>query len=279
MSSYTDILFASLKSNLTISPTEKLFIGGDCNGHIGSFTAGYGEVHGGFGLRDRNKGDTSLLDFARAFELVIVNSIFPKREEHLVTFRSMVANTQIDYPLLKRCDRGLCEDYKEISSKSVGIKPKKKHDASVGPSSSPPHKKRKQQLIDPSTAESPISHVSVIPQTKFPPTGKTEIKETILHIKKPADSKSYDLSSLRKDLNSFKDYVMGEFTSLRTLINENFKKIFEHVKANHNTEKVYQIKKYTGRHDGGIQMSSEPNLHDNPKIQTQSDVAVGENSE
>ncbi|XP_075098949.1 uncharacterized protein LOC142175848 [Nicotiana tabacum] len=71
-------------------PTEKLFIGGDFNGHIGTSA---GEVHGGFGFGDRNGRGTSLLDFARAFKLVIVNSILPKREEHLITFRSMVAKT------------------------------------------------------------------------------------------------------------------------------------------------------------------------------------------
>uniref|UniRef100_A0A1U7Y0S9 Uncharacterized protein LOC104242190 n=1 Tax=Nicotiana sylvestris TaxID=4096 RepID=A0A1U7Y0S9_NICSY len=61
---------------------------------------------------DEEGGGTSLLDFARAFELVIMNSMFPKREEHLVTFRSMVAKTQIDYLRLRRCDRGLYEDCK-----------------------------------------------------------------------------------------------------------------------------------------------------------------------
>ncbi|XP_009775341.1 uncharacterized protein [Nicotiana sylvestris] len=102
-----------------IPPTEKLFIGDDFNGHIGSSASGYGEVHGGFGFGDRNGGGTSLLDFARAFELVIVNTMFPKREEHLVTFRSMVAKTQIDYLLLRRCDRGLCKDCKVISSENL----------------------------------------------------------------------------------------------------------------------------------------------------------------
>ncbi|XP_070017866.1 uncharacterized protein [Nicotiana sylvestris] len=66
-----------------ISPTEKLFIGRDFNGHIGSSVGDYGEVHGGFGFGDRNEGGTSLLYFARAFELVIMNSMFLKREEHL----------------------------------------------------------------------------------------------------------------------------------------------------------------------------------------------------
>ncbi|XP_070056946.1 uncharacterized protein [Nicotiana tomentosiformis] len=64
-----------------IPPTEKLFVGGYFNGHIGTSVGGYGEVHGGFVFRDRNRGGTSMLDFAKAFELVIVNSSFPKRGE------------------------------------------------------------------------------------------------------------------------------------------------------------------------------------------------------
>ncbi|XP_019233395.1 PREDICTED: craniofacial development protein 2-like [Nicotiana attenuata] len=38
----------------SIPPTERLFIGGDFNGHIGLASGSYGEVHGGFGLGDRN---------------------------------------------------------------------------------------------------------------------------------------------------------------------------------------------------------------------------------
>nr|XP_016504342.1 PREDICTED: uncharacterized protein LOC107822327 [Nicotiana tabacum] len=71
----------------SIPPVERLFIGGDFNGHIGSTVDGYGEVHGSFRFGVRNRGGTSLLDFAEAFELVIANSSFPKRDEHLVTFQ------------------------------------------------------------------------------------------------------------------------------------------------------------------------------------------------
>ncbi|XP_009587941.1 uncharacterized protein [Nicotiana tomentosiformis] len=102
-----------------ILPTEKLFIGGDFNVHIRSSIGGYGEVHGGFDFGDRNGEGISLFDFTRAFELVIVNSSFSKREEHLVTFRSMVAKTQIDYLLLRRSDRGLCKDCKVIPSETL----------------------------------------------------------------------------------------------------------------------------------------------------------------
>ncbi|XP_009622384.1 uncharacterized protein [Nicotiana tomentosiformis] len=98
---------------------ERLFIGGEFNGHIGSTYDGYGVVHGGFGFRVRNGGGTSLLDFAEAFELVIANSNFPKREEHLVTFQSTVARTQVDYILLRRCDRGLCKNCKLIPGETL----------------------------------------------------------------------------------------------------------------------------------------------------------------
>nr|XP_009789322.1 PREDICTED: craniofacial development protein 2-like [Nicotiana sylvestris] len=100
-------------------PSERLFIGGDFNGRIGSAAGSYAKVHGGFGLGDKNGGGTSLLDLARAFELVIANSIFPKREEHLVTFQSAAGRTQIDYLLLRRCDRGLCKDCKVIPGESL----------------------------------------------------------------------------------------------------------------------------------------------------------------
>ncbi|XP_009798634.1 uncharacterized protein [Nicotiana sylvestris] len=85
----------------------------------GSAAGGYGEVHGGFGLGVRNGVGTSLLDFAKAFELVIANSSFLKKEEHLVTFQSSAVKTQIDYLLLRRCDRGLCKDCKVIPGETL----------------------------------------------------------------------------------------------------------------------------------------------------------------
>nr|XP_016503797.1 PREDICTED: craniofacial development protein 2-like [Nicotiana tabacum] len=80
---------------------------------------GYSEVHGGFDFGERNGGGTSLLDFAKAFELVIANSSFSKWEEHLVTFQSSVVKTQIDYFLLRRGDRRLCEDCKVIPGETL----------------------------------------------------------------------------------------------------------------------------------------------------------------
>ena len=43
----------------------------------------------------------ALLDFAVAFNLTIINSLFKKKEEHLVTFRSGSCKTQIAYFLIR----------------------------------------------------------------------------------------------------------------------------------------------------------------------------------
>ncbi|XP_059291724.1 uncharacterized protein LOC132045196 [Lycium ferocissimum] len=85
-----------------IPPTEKLFIEGDFNEHIGSSTGGYNNEHSGFGFEDRNGGGIALLNFVKAFGLVVANSSFSKREKHLITFRSSTAVTQIDFLLLKK---------------------------------------------------------------------------------------------------------------------------------------------------------------------------------
>nr|XP_016438829.1 PREDICTED: uncharacterized protein LOC107764741 [Nicotiana tabacum] len=55
----------------SIPHSEKLVIGGDFYGHIGVTARDYDEVHGGFDFGVRNEGSTSLLGFAKAFDLVL----------------------------------------------------------------------------------------------------------------------------------------------------------------------------------------------------------------
>ncbi|XP_070043167.1 uncharacterized protein [Nicotiana tomentosiformis] len=81
----------------SIPHTKKLFIGRDFNSHIGASARGYDDVYDGYGFGDRNEG---------------ANSSFPKREEHLVTFRNSMGKTQIDYLLCRKYDKGLCTDCK-----------------------------------------------------------------------------------------------------------------------------------------------------------------------
>ena len=91
---------------------EKLFLGGDFNGHIGEKADGYVRTHGGFGFGERNSRGVALLDFAVAFDLTVVNSLFKKKEDHLVSFRSGSCRTQIDYFLIRANHRRLCKDCK-----------------------------------------------------------------------------------------------------------------------------------------------------------------------
>ncbi|PHT26866.1 4-coumarate--CoA ligase-like 6 [Capsicum baccatum] len=57
--------------------------------------------------------------FFTSFGPVVVNSGFPKKVDHLITFRSAIARTQIDFLLLRKGDRVLCKDCKVISSENL----------------------------------------------------------------------------------------------------------------------------------------------------------------
>ena len=46
-----------------------------------------------------------ILDFAVAFDLMIANTFFKKRESHLVTFSSGQHSSQIDFVLARRKDK------------------------------------------------------------------------------------------------------------------------------------------------------------------------------
>jgi hypothetical protein len=66
---------------------ETLFIGGDLNGHIGTSNTCFEGVHGGFGYDIRNQGE-DVLSFALVYDMIVANTLFKKRESHVVTFSS-----------------------------------------------------------------------------------------------------------------------------------------------------------------------------------------------
>jgi hypothetical protein len=76
----------ALISSVAIS--EKLFIGGDLNGHVSSTRVGFDGVHEGFGYGSRNQEGEGILNFALAYNLIVANTLFRKRVSHLVTFSS-----------------------------------------------------------------------------------------------------------------------------------------------------------------------------------------------
>ena len=100
--------------------SEKLFIGGNFNGHIGAVADEYETAHGGFGFGERNNGGVSILEFAVAYDLLVVNFLFKKKEDHLVTFKSGSFKTPIDFFLTRADSRRSCRDCKVIPSECVG---------------------------------------------------------------------------------------------------------------------------------------------------------------
>jgi hypothetical protein len=98
----------------SVSISEKLFIGGDFNGHVGSNRVGFDGVHGGFRYGSKKQEEEGILNFALAYDLIVANTRFRKRVSHLVTFSSGQHCSQIDFILTRREDRHACLDCKVI---------------------------------------------------------------------------------------------------------------------------------------------------------------------
>ena len=102
-----------------IPNNEKVFIGGDLNGHVGREASGFELVHGGFGYGERNAVGDKILKFVLAYDLVLGNTLYMKRDEHLVTFKNSSSWSQIDFFLTRRGDRRTCKDCKVIPGESL----------------------------------------------------------------------------------------------------------------------------------------------------------------
>jgi len=102
------------------SQGDKLFVGGDFNGHIGIEADRHDAAYGGFGYEEINNGGVFVLDFTVAYDLLVANSFFKKKEDYLVTFWTGPIKTQIDYFLIMADSRRLCKDFKVIPSEYLG---------------------------------------------------------------------------------------------------------------------------------------------------------------
>jgi hypothetical protein len=60
--------------------SEKLFIRGDLNSHVGKVRGGFERVHGGFGYGEQNQEGENILNFVIAYDLMVVNTFFRKKK-------------------------------------------------------------------------------------------------------------------------------------------------------------------------------------------------------
>ena len=75
---------------------------GDLNGHVGRDRDGYDVVHGGHRLGVRNEEGIKIMDFATAYQIILMNTYYKKRENHLVTYKSGGRMSQIDFIMLRK---------------------------------------------------------------------------------------------------------------------------------------------------------------------------------
>ena len=106
-----------------IPASEFLIPCGDWNGHVGSTSSGYKEVHGGYGYGkpDPDSEGERILEYALAHDLFLGNTCFKKRDSHLITYTSGNTATQIDFMLFRKSLRKLVMDVKVIPREEVAL--------------------------------------------------------------------------------------------------------------------------------------------------------------
>ena len=102
-----------------IPRTERIVIAGDMNAQVGENCDGYERVHGGLGFIRRNLEGERLLEVAEIADMTILNTMFKKRRNHLITYKSGGNETQIDYIMVRKEDRKFVMDCKLIPGEPV----------------------------------------------------------------------------------------------------------------------------------------------------------------
>ena len=102
-----------------IGEKEIFVVAGDFNSHVGKAADGFEGVHGGNGYGDRNTEGERILEYGLAMDMLVANTVFKKRESHLITYESGAAKTQVDYLLVRNRDRKSLRDVKVIPSEEI----------------------------------------------------------------------------------------------------------------------------------------------------------------
>jgi len=102
-----------------ITQEERVFIGGDLNGHVGEGNEGEQEVLGKHGFGVRNAEGQMVIDYAKRMNMGILNTYFMKRSDQRVTYCSGGRKSQIDYILGRKKHLKEVQDCKVIPGESV----------------------------------------------------------------------------------------------------------------------------------------------------------------
>ena len=106
----------------SIPEEERGTVGGDLNGHLGTSNRVISRIHGGLGVGERNVEGETIIDFAVAFDMALVNTFFTKKE--YVTYRSGGRETQIDFILCRRKHLKEVTDCKVVNGEYVSTQHK-----------------------------------------------------------------------------------------------------------------------------------------------------------
>jgi hypothetical protein len=66
-----------------VSSSEKLLIGGYLNYHVGIVRGGFERVHEGFEYGEQNQKREYILNFAITYDLMVANTFFKKKKNHI----------------------------------------------------------------------------------------------------------------------------------------------------------------------------------------------------
>ncbi|XP_063595401.1 uncharacterized protein LOC134772363 [Penaeus indicus] len=86
----------------SVAEDERCVIGGDVNGHVGRGSDVISRVQGGMCYGEGYEDGEHVIDFTISNDMVISNTIFTKRQEHLITYKCGGRASQIDYLLYRR---------------------------------------------------------------------------------------------------------------------------------------------------------------------------------
>ena len=102
-----------------VSAAENLVTCGDFNGHVGKVANGYKGVYGGHGHGLRNTEGECILEFKVGHDLIVGNTHFHKKDNHLITYHSGGNSSQTDYILARKSDFKKVRNIKVIPGEDV----------------------------------------------------------------------------------------------------------------------------------------------------------------